>query len=192
MVSTLAKVCALVVSIMLSITVAEIPNESLHNKVVIDLDLVYNPSPILKSDEDMCIENVQCRILAEAVFFESRGEPTKGQYAVAFVVRNRRDNERRWGDTIAKVVNSKRDGVCQFSYVCQLDRATMNRMMNRSYDAWVKSLQVAYNVYYFVVDDWTQGADHFYNPAKVKRTPRFAQVYEYVAHVGGHKIFKSN
>ncbi len=59
------------------------------------------------------------RCLAEAIYFESRGEPLSGQVAVAEVVLNRVD-DRRYPGSICGVT---RQGVgsgraCQFSYAC--------------------------------------------------------------------------
>jgi spore germination cell wall hydrolase CwlJ-like protein len=61
--------------------------------------------------------NWQC--LAEAIYYESRGEPLEGQIAVAEVVLNRVD-DRRFPNSICGVT---RQGVgdgrgCQFSYAC--------------------------------------------------------------------------
>lgn len=53
----------------------------------------------------------QC--LAQAIYFESRGEPIEGQVAVAEVVLNRRD-AREFPRTVCGVTNQG----CQFSYTC--------------------------------------------------------------------------
>lgn len=60
----------------------------------------------------------QWRCLAEAVYFEARGETLEGQFAVAEVILNRVDN-RRYPRTVCGVVNQGAStSVCQFSYVC--------------------------------------------------------------------------
>lgn len=69
------------------------------------------PAPAGGSDEQRC--------LAEAIYFESRGEPFQGQVAVAEVVLNRVD-DRQFPRTVCGVTNQ---GVgsgrgCQFSYAC--------------------------------------------------------------------------
>lgn len=59
------------------------------------------------------------RCLAEAIYFEARGESVDGQVAVAEVVLNRVES-RHWPNTICRVVNQgahRRTG-CQFSYTC--------------------------------------------------------------------------
>jgi spore germination cell wall hydrolase CwlJ-like protein len=59
------------------------------------------------------------RCLAEAIYFESRGEPLDGQVAVAEVVLNRVD-DRRFPGTVCGVTNQGAGSGrgCQFSYAC--------------------------------------------------------------------------
>lgn len=57
--------------------------------------------------------------LATALYFEARGEPARGQVAVAEVILNRVHSP-RYPDTICGVVyqNAKRRNACQFSFAC--------------------------------------------------------------------------
>jgi hypothetical protein len=58
--------------------------------------------------------------LAEAVYFEARGEPLDGQLAVAQVILNR-TKDRRFARSICGVVRERSPGpgkACQFSFVC--------------------------------------------------------------------------
>ena len=61
----------------------------------------------------------QERCLAEALYFEARGESVAGQIAVAEVILNRARSD-RFPDTICDVVyqGSQRRNACQFSYAC--------------------------------------------------------------------------
>ena len=61
----------------------------------------------------------QWQCLAEAIYFESRGEPLAGQIAVAEVVLNRVD-DRRYPKTVCGVTKQGVGGGrgCQFSYAC--------------------------------------------------------------------------
>ncbi|MEL6977689.1 MAG: cell wall hydrolase [Pseudomonadota bacterium] len=61
----------------------------------------------------------ETRCLAEAIYFEARGESLRGQAAVAEVVLNRVES-RFWPNTVCGVVNqgSERTTGCQFSYTC--------------------------------------------------------------------------
>lgn len=57
--------------------------------------------------------------LAEALYFEARGESVAGQFAVAEVILNRVDRA-EFPDTVCAVVNqgTGRKHACQFSYTC--------------------------------------------------------------------------
>ena len=63
--------------------------------------------------------NKQMSCLAEALYFEARGEPIKGQLAVGEVVLNRVEDP-RYPNSICKVVNqgTGRRFACQFTYTC--------------------------------------------------------------------------
>ncbi|MEA3016530.1 MAG: hypothetical protein QOI38_1252 [Sphingomonadales bacterium] len=73
--------------------------------------------------------------LASAVYFEARGEPLKGQLAVADVVLNRVVSE-RYPDTICEVVEQP----MQFSFVNATGRIPN---ADRSSAAWSKAVAIA-------------------------------------------------
>jgi spore germination cell wall hydrolase CwlJ-like protein len=73
--------------------------------------------------------------LASAVYFEARGEPLKGQLAVADVVLNRVASE-RYPDTICEVVEQP----WQFSFVNATGRIPN---ADRSSEAWSKAVAIA-------------------------------------------------
>ena len=57
------------------------------------------------------------RCLSEAIYYEARGEGTKGATAVAEVVLNRTESS-RFPNSVCDVVYSKYKNICQFSFVC--------------------------------------------------------------------------
>ncbi len=61
----------------------------------------------------------QFKCLAEALYFEARGETVKGQFAVAEVIRNRVKSS-RFPDSYCAVINqgTGRKYQCQFTYTC--------------------------------------------------------------------------
>ncbi|EPX80075.1 hypothetical protein thalar_01411 [Litoreibacter arenae DSM 19593] len=61
----------------------------------------------------------QWRCLAEALYFEARGETVKGQIAVAEVILNRVSSS-RFPDTVCGVIKqgTGRKYACQFTYTC--------------------------------------------------------------------------
>lgn len=128
-----------------------------------------------------CFMIAECVTLAEAIYFEARGEPTIGKIAVGFVIMTRVEKP-FYKDTIEEVIYDK----CHFSYTCDekikplIGKIPVEKL----------PIQEASAVYYGTVDDPTEGADHYYNPKKVKRTPRFAKVYDKVVAIGDHHFHR--
>ncbi|NRG19737.1 cell wall hydrolase [Rhizobiales bacterium] len=89
------------------------------------------PASVLSAKEQRC--------LAEAVYFEARGEPEDGQVAVAQVVLNRVKNP-TYPDTICKVVyqNRHKRNRCQFSFACDGKRDRIS-----SKDSWETAQRIA-------------------------------------------------
>jgi spore germination cell wall hydrolase CwlJ-like protein len=79
------------------------------------------------------------RCLAEAIYFEARGESYRGQVAVAQVVRNRVESS-VFPNTICAVVyqNKQKRNACQFSFACDGIR---DRVNERS--AWAQAREIA-------------------------------------------------
>jgi spore germination cell wall hydrolase CwlJ-like protein len=82
------------------------------------------------------------KCLAEAVYFEARGEPERGQYAVAQVVMNR-TRSGFYPNKVCKVVyqNKHMFNACQFSFAC--DRYP-DKVYSRS--AWDRAMRIAKDV----------------------------------------------
>jgi spore germination cell wall hydrolase CwlJ-like protein len=79
------------------------------------------------------------KCLAEAVYFESRGESVRGQMAVAQVVMNRVFSE-FYPDNVCDVVyqNAHRRLACQFTFACDGIRDVV-----RDQDAWQRAKRIA-------------------------------------------------
>ena len=84
----------------------------------------------------------QRHCLAIAIYFEARGEPARGQAAVAEVVLNRVASP-HYPDTICDVVyqNEHRRNACQFSFACDGKPETISE--NK---AWALAKQIAADV----------------------------------------------
>jgi spore germination cell wall hydrolase CwlJ-like protein len=84
------------------------------------------------------------RCLAEAIYFESRGEPLAGQIAVAEVVLNRVD-DRKFPSTVCAVTNQGAGSgrACQFSYACDGRPETMTSAQARARSEKLASLMLA-------------------------------------------------
>jgi hypothetical protein len=111
------------------------------------------------------------RCLAEAVYFEARGEPYVGQIAVAQVVLNRARSG-RWPRSLCGVVSQgvERGEKCQFSYICRTARPQpVGAMWDRAQEiardailgrAWLRELVEATHYHTTTVSPiWRQGLD---------------------------------
>ncbi|UWQ21092.1 cell wall hydrolase [Jannaschia sp. W003] len=135
------------------------------------------------ADMDRATGNAEWRCLTEAIYFEARGEPIPGQYAVAEVILNRVDS-RRYPDTICKVVNqgTGRLHACQFSYTCDgLPEAIHER------DAWERAGKIARLMVDGAPRALTADATHYHADYV---DPYWAKVYPRTAQVGIHIFYK--
>jgi spore germination cell wall hydrolase CwlJ-like protein len=123
--------------------------------------------------------------LAQAVYFEARGEPAEGQVAVARVIMNRVEDT-RYPSTICGVVfqrHSVKD-LCQFEFACD---AHSDRPYEKA--AWKMANRIAYMVRENWLPDPVGDAQYFHAAALAK--PGWARRMVQIAHVGNH-IFYSD
>jgi spore germination cell wall hydrolase CwlJ-like protein len=126
-------------------------------------------------------EDAQTACLAEAIYFESRGEPLAGQIAVAEVILNRVDS-RSYPRTICGVTSQGAGSgrACQFSYACDGRSDAMSSPEPRARSEKLAALIVAGHV-----DPVTDGATHFHSTAvRPGWSRQFARTAAY-----GHHIF---
>ena len=121
--------------------------------------------------------------LAEAIYFEARGETLIGQFAVAEVILNRVDST-RFPDTVCGVVNEGADsgGGCQFSYKCdgKSDSPTEQDAHRRiGKIAWAM-LQGKPRI--------LTGKATFYHTTAVQ--PRWARKFVQTARIGEHLFYR--
>lgn len=123
----------------------------------------------------------QC--LAEALYFEARGESVKGQFAVAEVILNRRDSS-RYPSTICGVVKqgSERRHACQFSYAC--DGRAERIGEPAAYDRVSKIARIMLDG---APRSLTGGATHFHTTAV---RPNWARKFPKTAHIGAHLFYR--
>ena len=145
--------------------------------VVTDHAWVSNPIPVRARSA------AERRCLAEAIYFEARGEPVRGQMAVAQVVINRLKNP-AYPDTVCGVVYQNRHmrNACQFSFACDGIRDVIT---NR--DAWALAQDIANNAlrgrseYLAEVGSATHYHANYVNPNWADDMQRMTQI--------GHHIF---
>ena len=133
-------------------------------------------------DQDKSARENRC--LAEAIYFEARGESEEGQAAVAQVVLNRVASG-LYPPTICGVVfqNRQRRHGCQFSFACEGKSLRVTEP-----DAWLKAEQIAAEVTNgttYVSD--IAGSTHYH--ANYVR-PRWARRLEKMDVIGHHIFYK--
>lgn len=121
--------------------------------------------------------------LAQAVYFEARGEPTEGQVAVARVILNR-VSDQRYPSTICGVVfqGQKTMDRCQFQFAC-------DGLSDRPHDAaaWDMANRIAYMVRENWLPDPVGDAKYFHSVAVGK--PDWARRMVQTARLGSHLFY---
>jgi spore germination cell wall hydrolase CwlJ-like protein len=135
------------------------------------------PSSIYSAKEQTC--------LAEAVYFEARSEPYKGQVAVAQVVLNRVRNPAYPGSICGVVYqNRTMDNACQFSFACDGVRDVV-----RDRKAWALARKVARDVSFEGVRVPEVGTATHYHAVYVR--PDWASVFRKKARIGLHVFYQT-
>lgn len=125
--------------------------------------------------------DAQWQCLTKALYFESRGESLRGQFAVAEVILNRVDSA-RYPNTICGVVEQGGSGGCQFSYHCDGARDVM-----RDQEAADVAARIARVMLDGAARQLTYGATHFHTRAVA---PNWSRTFERTAAIGAHLFYK--
>jgi spore germination cell wall hydrolase CwlJ-like protein len=152
-----------------------------HNVDEIPATIVRPNYAALGNQDESAREN---RCLAEAIYFEARGESEEGQAAVAQVVLNRVSSG-LYPATICGVVfqNRRHYHACQFSFACEGKSLRIDEP-----DAWQRAVRIASEVtngLTYVSD--IGGSTHFH--ASYVR-PRWARRLEKMDVIGHHIFYK--
>ncbi|MEE4187885.1 MAG: cell wall hydrolase [Roseobacter sp.] len=125
----------------------------------------------------------QWECLAEALYFEARGETVKGQFAVAEVILNRVNSE-RFPDSTCGVIKqgTGKKYQCQFTYTCDGQKEVIKEP--RAYERVSKVARIALDG---GAPEITRGATHYHTTA-VK--PRWSRVYTKTALIGTHIFYR--
>lgn len=123
------------------------------------------------------------RCLTEAIYFEARGETTKGQIAVAEVILNRVDS-RRYPNTVCDVVTqgTGRKFACQFSYTCD---GKAEIVANKK--AYVKAAKIAKLMLDGQPRTLTKNATHYHTTAV---SPRWSKKLQRTTKIGVHIFYR--
>ncbi len=123
----------------------------------------------------------QC--LAEALYFEARGESVKGQFAVGEVILNRVDNP-QFPNSVCGVIKqgTGRKFQCQFTYTCDGIKEVIAEPK-----AYERVGKVAALLLAGAPRKLVKGATHYHTRAV---SPSWSRVYPRVAAIGVHYFYK--
>jgi spore germination cell wall hydrolase CwlJ-like protein len=130
------------------------------------------------------IQDLAC--LAFNVYFEARGEPVAGQYAVAEVTMNRVASG-RYPDSICGVVHQKNWDPLRKRYVSAFSWTELDERPSREDETFRQAWAVAEDVYYGRHVPMLKGATH-YHATYVR--PSWARGNKPVARIGSHIFYK--
>lgn len=127
--------------------------------------------------------DAQWRCLAEALYFEARGETIAGQVAVAEVILNRAEDPGYPG-TVCGVVHqgkAQRDG-CQFSFMCDGRKEVISE--RRVFERVAKIARIMIDGQPRIL---TGGATHFHT---TRVRPTWSRKFERTARIGTHIFYR--
>ena len=126
-----------------------------------------------------CLSDNMCKYLAEAGYFESKGESNVGVEAVMFVVLQRVADEKRWPNTVKGVLRQP----AQFSYVSdgRLERGVVEKKRYK------EIMVIAHKVLNGDTINPVPKANHFHT-TKLKRA--WTKNMRVVAVIGNHVFFE--
>ena len=125
----------------------------------------------------------EVKCLAEAVYFEARGEDLYGQFAVAEVILNRVDSP-NFPNSVCKVVAEGTDRLhsCQFSYNCDGKPEYISEL--KSYERILKLSDMFYRgTFRFLTDGST-----FYHSKEV--APKWTKEMKKTSEIGRHIFYR--
>ena len=128
--------------------------------------------------------DAEWRCLSEALYFEARGEPVAGLFAVAEVILNRVDSD-AFPDTVCRVVKqgTGKRFACQFTYTCDGLREDINDIA-----AWIRVGKVARAMLDGAPRNLTGGATYYHTNYVA---PYWSRVFERTASIGDHYFYRN-
>lgn len=124
----------------------------------------------------------QWKCLADALYFEARGESIKGQFAVAEVILNR-VSSKKYPNSVCGVVNqgSSKRNACQFSFMCDGRKEVVSEPL-----AHERSGKIARLMLDGLPRSLTRGALYYHNTSV---SPRWSRKFKRTAKIGKHLFY---
>lgn len=124
--------------------------------------------------------------LARNVYFEARGEPEAGQYAVAEVTMNRKASA-RFPDSVCAVVYQKNWDALRGRFVGAFSWTELGALPAPDGRDWERARRVARDVYFGRRAPQLNGAMYYH---AIGITPAWAKEKKLVARIGAHLFYK--
>lgn len=127
----------------------------------------------------------QFTCLAEALYFEARGETIKGQVAVAEVILNRVDSA-KFPNSVCGVINqgTGRKYACQFTYTCDGHDEKVSEPA-----AYARVAKIAKAMLSGLPRNLTDGATYYHTTAV---SPSWSRKFAHTTTIGVHKFYRPN
>jgi spore germination cell wall hydrolase CwlJ-like protein len=140
----------------------------------------------VRRDRERAMQEASLACLARNIYFEARGEPVAGQFAVAEVTMNRKAS-RLFPRTVCEVVYQKTWDPIRKREVSAFSWTEFKKLPDPSGEDWLRAQQVAKAVYYNHYTPQLQGALYFH--ATYIR-PEWAKEKRRVARIGRHVFYR--
>lgn len=147
-------------------------------KYVLALIAAFYLTPLSSAMPDIKEQEIDC--LAQNIYYEARGESTKGKIAVGHVTLNRVKHT-QFGNSVCGVVTQKHKKRCQFSWVCD------NKLPAIKQELYADIRNLAEKIYHGKIKDNTKGATYFHNEAVL---PDWSDCKIYTGQIGNHHFYK--
>lgn len=135
------------------------------------------------------VDEMIVRMIAGLIHGEADGEPTEGQIAVAWTVRNRVLNPSWWGKSWLEVI------LKPFQYSCwNFDKRGFpdwERVTELIEKATAAQLYISMGVYFGYIVDPTGGATH-YHASYVDPAWAGSEMMEYLKTIGNHLFYREH
>ncbi|MDB9697387.1 cell wall hydrolase [Amylibacter sp.] len=127
--------------------------------------------------------DTEFKCMTEALYFEARGEKVRGIFAVAEVIKNRRDSK-KFPNSVCGVINqgSHRRHACQFSYMCDGLKETIRDKEAKEFVAKIAKISLESRV-----PNITAGATYYH--ANFVR-PKWSKAFKRTATIGKHHFYR--
>lgn len=148
-------------------------------KTVLALAVAMGSVPLNSAEINERKVEIEC--LARNMYYEARGEGTKGMLAVGHVTMNRVESK-RFPSTVCGVVTQKYKKTCQFSWVC------MRNLPSIRTEQYEKIRAMAVMVYDGHLRDVTRGATFFHN---TQVAPVWSRTKRVTTQIGSHIFYRT-